>query len=185
MRLGLYRRLSGLHESADLENFSAELADRFGPPPDEVKHLLTVVQIKNYCRRAGIAQVDAGPKGAVVSFRHKKFANPQGLVKFMHDNGAAVKLQPDHKLVFKADWDDGVEQLRGTRALVRELADIAHGKEPALPQTATGEAMPRLNIGEVKSQPPAPSKQPPKSPPKLPAAKITPKPFPKGKPRFH
>ena len=181
VRLGLYRRLSGLHESADLENFSAELADRFGSLPDEVKHLLTVVQIKNYCRRAGIAQVDAGPKGAVVSFRNKKFANPQGLVKFMHDNGAAVKLQPDHKLVFKADWEDGVEQLRGTRALVRELADIAHGKEPVLPPMASGEAMPRLNIGKVKSPQPASTKLPPK----LPAAKIAPKPFSKGKARFH
>ncbi|MGB7915554.1 MAG: TRCF domain-containing protein, partial [Rhodomicrobium sp.] len=185
VRLGLYRRLSGLHESADLENFSAELADRFGNLPDEVKHLLTVVQIKNYCRRGGIAQVDAGPKGAVVSFRNKKFANPQGLVKFMHDNGAAVKLQPDHKLVFKADWEDGIEQLRGTRALVRELADIAHGKEPVLPPTASGEAMPRLNIGKVKSPQPAPTKPPAKSPPKLPAAKIAPKPFSKGKARFH
>ena len=185
VRLGLYRRLSGLHESADIENFSAELADRFGSLPDEVKHLLTVVQIKNYCRRAGIAQVDAGPKGAVVCFRHKKFANPQGLVKFMHDNGAAVKLQPDHKLVFKADWEDGVEQLSGTRALMRELADIAHGKEPALPPTASGEAMPRLNIGKVKSPPPAPTKPSQKTPAKFPASKIASKPFPKGKPRFH
>jgi transcription-repair coupling factor (superfamily II helicase) len=151
VRLGLYRRLSGLHESADLENFSAELADRFGPLPEEVKHLLTVVQIKNYCRRAGIAQVDAGPKGAVVSFRHKKFANPPGLVKFMHDKGAAVKLQPDHKLVFRADWEDGVERLKGTRALVRELADIAQHKEPALPSTASGEAMPRLKVGVPKA----------------------------------
>ena len=98
-----------------------------------MKHLLTVVQIKNYCRRAGISQVDAGPKGAVISFRNKRFANPQGLVKFMHDNGAAVKLQPDHKLVFRAEWDDGVERLRGARALVRELADVAERKEPALP----------------------------------------------------
>jgi len=81
-----------------------------------------VVQIKNYCRRAGIAQVDTGPKGAVIAFRNKRFANPQGLVKFMHDHGAAVKLQADHKLVFRAGWDDGVERLRGTRALVRELA---------------------------------------------------------------
>jgi transcription-repair coupling factor (superfamily II helicase) len=53
----------------------------------------------------------------------------------MHDNGAAVKLQPDHKLVFKADWEDGVEQLRGTRALMRELAGIVQGKEPVLPPT--------------------------------------------------
>jgi transcription-repair coupling factor (superfamily II helicase) len=185
VRLGLYRRLSGLHESADLENFSAELADRFGSLPDEVKHLLTVVQIKNYCRRAGIAQVDAGPKGAVISFRHKKFANPQGLVKFMHDNGTAVKLQPDHKLVFKADWDDGVEQLRGTRSLIRELAHLAERKEPPLPPTAGGEAMPRMNIGKPKSPPPPPAKAPPKATLKLPASKITPKPFPSRKPRFH
>jgi transcription-repair coupling factor (superfamily II helicase) len=46
-------------------------------------------------------------KGALLSFRHKKFANPQRLVKFMHDNGAAVKLQPDHKLVYRAEWEDG------------------------------------------------------------------------------
>ena len=138
VRLGLYRRLSTLHDSSDIENFSAELADGTGALPDEVKHLLTVVQIKNYCRRAGIAQVDAGPKGALITFRHKKFANPQGLVKFMHDNGAAVKLQPDHKLVFKAEWEEGVERLRGARALVRELADIAQRKEPALPPAASG-----------------------------------------------
>ncbi|MGO9483381.1 MAG: transcription-repair coupling factor [Rhodomicrobium sp.] len=154
VRLGLYRRLSGLHESADLENFSAELADRFGPLPEEVKHLLTVVQIKNYCRRAGISQVDAGPKGAVITFRNKRFANPQGLVKFMYDNGAAVKLQADHKLVFRAEWEEGLERLRGARALVRELADVAERKEPALPQTASGEAMPRLNIGKPKQQTP-------------------------------
>jgi hypothetical protein len=45
--------------------------------------------------------------------------------------------------------------------------------------------MPRLNIGKVKSAPPAPAKLPSKSPPTLPAAKVNPKPFPKGKPRFH
>jgi hypothetical protein len=37
----------------------------------------------------------------------------------MHDNGAAVKLQPDHRLVFKADWEDGVERLRGACACPR------------------------------------------------------------------
>ena len=127
VRLGLYRRLSGCMKARTWRT-----SQRAGGPlralPEEVKHLLTVVQIKNYCRRAGISQVDAGPKGAVISFRNKRFANPQGLVKFMHDNGAAVKLQPDHKLVFRAEWDDGVERLRGARALVRELADVAERK---------------------------------------------------------
>jgi transcription-repair coupling factor (superfamily II helicase) len=161
VRLGLYRRLSGLSESADIENFSAELADRFGPLPGEVKHLLTVVQIKNYCRRAGIAQVDAGPKGAVITFRNKRFANPRGLVKFLHDNAAAAKLQPDHKLVVKAAWEDGVERLRGARALVRELADLAQQKDPELPPAESGEALPRLKVGQLKvSAPPQTAPKP-------------------------
>ena len=113
VRLALYRRLSGLHESAEIENFSAELADRFGPLPEEVKHLLTVCRSRITAAAPALRRWMRGRKGRSSAFRHKKFANPQGLVKFMHDNGAAVKLQPDHKLVFKADWEDGVEQLEG------------------------------------------------------------------------
>ena len=33
--------------------------------------------------QAGIAQVDAGPKGAVIAFRKNEFANPEGLVAFV------------------------------------------------------------------------------------------------------
>jgi transcription-repair coupling factor (superfamily II helicase) len=163
VRLGLYRRLSGLKDNGDVENFAAELADRFGPMPDEVKHLLTVVQIKNYCRQAAIAQVDAGPKGALLAFRNKKFPNPQGLVKFMHEQGANVKLQPDHRLVFKADWEDGLERLKGTRALVRELADIATRKPEAVPVHEVRLAVPS------KQKPPAQAKgQRPQALPKKP-----------------
>ena len=85
-RLGLYRRLSNLTEREDIEVFAAELVDRFGPLPEEVRHLLAVVQIKLYCRKAGIAQVEAGPKGAVISFRNNSFANPAGLVAFINEN---------------------------------------------------------------------------------------------------
>ena len=58
VRLGLYRRLSTLKEREEIEPFAAELVDRFGSLPTEVKHLLAVVQIKGYCRKAGIAQVE-------------------------------------------------------------------------------------------------------------------------------
>jgi hypothetical protein len=45
--------------------------------------------------------------------------------------------------------------------------------------------MPRLNIGKVQAPTPAPAKAAQKVPPKAPAVKLPPKPFPKGKPRFH
>ena len=106
VRLGLYRRLVSRRESHDeIEAFAAELIDRFGPLPEEVKHLLDVVEIKGYCRQAGVAQIDAGPKGAVITFRNKSFANPAGLVAFIRKEGTGVKLQPDHRLIYYADWE--------------------------------------------------------------------------------
>ncbi|KAB2912285.1 MAG: transcription-repair coupling factor [Hyphomicrobiaceae bacterium] len=125
LRLGLYRRLSALEKRSDIDTFAAELVDRFGELPQEVVHLLDIVEIKGLARQAGLQQVDAGPKGAVIGFRRNQFANPEGLIALMQKSRGGVKLQPDHKLVFKADWDLPDKRLAGVRALVLQLAEIA------------------------------------------------------------
>ncbi|HEU4376925.1 MAG TPA: TRCF domain-containing protein, partial [Hyphomicrobiaceae bacterium] len=132
LRLGLYRRLSLLEKRADIDNFAAELVDRFGELPTEVSHLLDVMEIKGLARQGGLAQVDAGPKGAVITFRKNQFANPEGLVAFMQKSRGGVKMQADHKLVFKADWDLPETRLKGVRTLVAQLAEVAgQGKKAA------------------------------------------------------
>lgn len=47
----------------------AELVDRFGTLPDEVRNLLDVVTLKRLCREAGVERLEAGPKGMVIQFR--------------------------------------------------------------------------------------------------------------------
>jgi transcription-repair coupling factor (superfamily II helicase) len=130
LRLGLYRRLSNLVTREDIDGFGAELVDRFGPYPEEVKHLLDVMEIKGLCRQAGIQQIDAGPKGAVLQFRKNQFANPEELAKLIAAKGSPFKLQPDHKLVFRADWEQADVRLVGVRELAERLAGIA-GAVPA------------------------------------------------------
>ena len=125
LRLGLYRRLSSLETRADIDGFADELVDRFGEFPSEVSHLLDVMEIKGLCRQAGIAKVDAGSRGAVVSFRRNQFANAQGFAQFLQASRALAKLQPDHKLVFKGDWDLPEARIKGVRQLVEQLAAIA------------------------------------------------------------
>ena len=125
VRLGLYRRLSGVETHDTIEAFAAELIDRFGPLPEEVRHLLDVVEIKGLCRQAGIEQIDAGPKGAVIAFRNKTFANPEGLIAFIREEGARVKLQPDHRLIYYANWATPEDRLQGTRELLKRLVKIA------------------------------------------------------------
>ena len=125
LRLGLYRRLSTLETRGDIDSFAAELVDRFGSLPKEVEHLLDVMEIKGLCRAANIAKVDAGTKGAVVVFHKNDFANPQGLAQFLVAGRGLAKMQADHKLVFKGDWDLPEKRFAAVKKLVGDLARIA------------------------------------------------------------
>jgi len=124
-RLGLYRRLSSLETRAQIDEFGEELADRFGELAVEVKSLLDVMEIKGYCRTAGIAQLDAGPKGVAIRFRNDKFANPEGLIKFIQRYGARAKLQPDHKLVCTGEWEKEDLRVNNVRTIAQDLAKLA------------------------------------------------------------
>ena len=125
LRLGLYRRLADLQEQADLEGFGAELHDRFGKIPDEVKHLLEVVSIKLMCRKANVASVDAGPKGAVIAFRNDSFANVAKLVDWIGGQGSLAKLRPDMRLVIIRSWATPEERLKGARQIMSQLVKLA------------------------------------------------------------
>jgi transcription-repair coupling factor (superfamily II helicase) len=124
VRLGLYRRLSGLSTRQELEGFAAELHDRFGKPPAEVETLLKVVRIKTMCRKAGIARLDGGPKGATIQFRHDRFANPAGLVEFLNAQKGLAKVK-DNRLVVRRDWRDDEDRVKGAFAVARDLAQVA------------------------------------------------------------
>jgi transcription-repair coupling factor (superfamily II helicase) len=105
--------------------------DRFGPLPDEVKHLLATVVVKALCRRANVAKIDAGPKGAVVSFRDDRFANPEGLIAFIREQGRDAKVRPDMKLVLFDSWEEPEDRLRGVTQLLRRLVGIAERAKAA------------------------------------------------------
>jgi transcription-repair coupling factor (superfamily II helicase) len=125
VRMALYRRLGDMTGQEEIDAFSAELVDRFGRMPREVEQLLEIVAIKATCRRAGIAKIDAGPKGAVISFRNDTFANVAGLVQYMATSPLDVKLRPDQKVVFRQEWADDKARLRGAKKIAAVIAEIA------------------------------------------------------------
>ncbi len=127
VRLGLYRRLSGLHTKVELEGFAAELIDRFGKLPREVNTLLLIVRIKEKCKQAGIARLDGGPKGATIQFHNDKFASPRGLVEFINDQQELAKVK-DNKIVVRRDWRSEADKIKGAFAIARDLAAKAKVK---------------------------------------------------------
>ncbi len=131
LRLGLYRRVSSLENRTDIDAFAAELVDRFGELPAEVRHLLDVVEIKALCRRAGIQQIDAGPKGATIAFRKGQVKNPDGIVTYIQKAKGMVKLQPDQKLLVRGDWEKSEDRMAGVRAATHALAELAGAAKKA------------------------------------------------------
>ena len=137
VRLALYRRLAEIEDEHAIDGFAAEMVDRFGKLPQEVEHLLQVVAIKALSRRANVEKVEAGPKGIVLSFRDNVFANPEGLIAFIREQGSAVRMRNDPKtakgqqLVFFEDWPRPQDRLKGTAAVLRKLASIAEQAKAA------------------------------------------------------
>lgn len=128
LRLSLYRRASTLADRDEIEEFKTELIDRFGPLPEEVLHLLDIMYIKILCRAAGVATIDAGPKGAQIGFYQDRFANPEGLITFAAENSSKVKIQVNHKISYKDDWRGEDERLAGIIKLVNLLKEIAENE---------------------------------------------------------
>lgn len=124
LRLSLYRRAATLENPEDIESFAAELADRFGPVPEEAEHLFTTLKLKQTCRAAGVARVDTGPKGVVLTFREEAIRNPQALLGFIHRHSATMKLRADQSLFYQASWADDRKKLSDIRQLIENIAAL-------------------------------------------------------------
>jgi transcription-repair coupling factor (superfamily II helicase) len=127
LRLALYRRLADLADIADIDAFGAEMIDRFGPLPEEVQHLLKIVYIKVLCRTANVEKLDAGPKGVVIQFRKKEFANPAALIKYIGEQGSLAKIRPDQGIVLMRDWPTPDKRLAGSAVIMTQLARMVAG----------------------------------------------------------
>jgi len=133
VRLGLYRRIAQLADRRARDAFAAELIDRFGRLPAEVENLLQIIAIKRWCREAGVERVEAGPKGAVITLRGNRFANPAGLVELIQKNAGTLRLRPDQRLVYLRNWEDATERLAGVARLMQALVRIARAASETAP----------------------------------------------------
>ena len=128
VRLALYRRLAELESDQEREAFAAELIDRFGTLPAEAEQLIAVAALKALCRRCQISKLDAGPKGAVLSFREIGFPDPMALVRYVQEHPDDFKMRPDGKLVVTGGWPEATQRLKALRGVLDALSRMATKK---------------------------------------------------------
>ena len=120
LRLATYRRISEVEDDQSGDALAAELIDRFGTLPTEVESLLKVMKIKRLCRKAHVEKVDAGPKGVVLTIRHKDISEPSIILNAITQN-SGWRLRPDQTILVKGDFEKPGPRLKGTELVVKAL----------------------------------------------------------------
>jgi len=72
-----------------------------------------------------VGKLDAGPKGAGVACRGDSFARPDKLVDFSARQAPAMRVRPDHRLVYQRAWREPPKRIEGVHRLVKQLAKLA------------------------------------------------------------
>ncbi len=127
VRMSLYRRLADMTDAQAVEAFAAELIDRFGAMRPEVENLLDIVKIKITCKQLSIAKVDAGPRGAVISFYQDAPPHPDRVLSWITSKRGLVKLRPDQKLSYLGALDTPSQRVNAVRSLLRDLEQFMQG----------------------------------------------------------
>jgi transcription-repair coupling factor (superfamily II helicase) len=127
LRLNLYKRLSNITDSSEIHSFSAELVDRFGKFPQEVKNLLEVCDLKILSKKAHVEKIEVGPKGFLLSFHNNIFPNGDKLLKWLQSDGVAqiAKLRPDQKIFFQFKADDLRKRYAICRKVLMNLIELS------------------------------------------------------------
>ncbi|MEM6603152.1 MAG: TRCF domain-containing protein, partial [Pseudomonadota bacterium] len=132
VRMGLYRRLADIENSADIENFAAELIDRFGKLPSEVNNLLNIIILKNACRKAHIAKFDAGEKGMLITFYNDHFPQPEKLLLWIQEKKGKAKMRPDHRLALSQKMLTTAEKFKISLKVITQIGKLTEIDEAAI-----------------------------------------------------
>ena len=123
-RMQLYDRIGSIKTSDEIENFKIELIDRFGRYPVEVENLFTTIQLKILCKKAYIDRLEAGDKGATISFWKNTFPNPAGLVNYIASQMGTIRIRPDQKLIVMRAWGQLSDRLKGIEKIITHIIGL-------------------------------------------------------------
>jgi transcription-repair coupling factor (superfamily II helicase) len=122
LRLNMYKRLSAVAEVHRLEEFRAELRDRFGEPPEPVEWLLQAMDLKVRARALKVKEVDARGQTVKLHFAPSPPVPPERVVELAWAEPGRLRLHPGDILEYHSGAATPAERVASARALLQRLA---------------------------------------------------------------
>jgi transcription-repair coupling factor (superfamily II helicase) len=95
LRLSFYRRIAGLGTEGQIGEFSAELRDRFGSPPEEVLRLLDVMRLKIFARLLSITRIEQTKTKVRVAFSPETRVQPETILALHASRKGRIRFLPE------------------------------------------------------------------------------------------
>jgi transcription-repair coupling factor (superfamily II helicase) len=120
-RLALYKRLATATAHAEVDELGAELADRFGPLPEEAETLLDIVRLRVSARALGVEKIEAGEGRALLTFAPSTSVTPEHLLQTIQKSRGRLRMKREFTLEAVVDAGSWPATRDG---IARVLADL-------------------------------------------------------------
>ena len=128
-RLRMYKRVAGVETESQLKDVSAELTDRYGPPPAAVRNLLAYAALKLQAMRVGATAIERKRELINIKFTQTAAIDPGKLARFVATQPKA-QFTPDGTLKFSIKIASAESILETLRDLLEEL-EVQEAPAPA------------------------------------------------------
>ncbi len=129
-RLKVYKRIADAGEPAKAESLLSELADRYGPVPESLTHLVAFSQLKTLAAQTGIEAIDRRGGGVNIKFHPGAAIDPQKLM-------ALISTQPGVQFTPREFCGFRCRRLRGRPVAPVAAADRSAAQLAAISHTGT------------------------------------------------
>jgi transcription-repair coupling factor (superfamily II helicase) len=93
-KMEVYKKIASIMSQTDLDILYQELADRFGPLPEEVLSLLSLAEIRVICKRLSIASLKERGGSVTAVFSKVAKVSVERLLRLIREGGGRIKLDP-------------------------------------------------------------------------------------------
>ncbi len=118
LRLNLYREISNIKNTSELDEMLVKLKDRFGKIPISFKNLFYIIEIKILAKKLFIKKIDNSNKGFVLEFKTDNIINVEKLLRLVEKNSKLLKLIPGSKLFYRNTKPNNVDRINDLKNLL-------------------------------------------------------------------
>jgi transcription-repair coupling factor (superfamily II helicase) len=129
-RLQMYKRVARVETELQLGDVTAEMTDRYGPPPPAVRNLLDYASLKLLCMKVGVNAIERKRDSVTLKFQQNAAVDPEQLARFVSAQRGA-QFTPDGMLKFILKATAAEEVLRVLRTILEQLASTEKSQNVA------------------------------------------------------